>query len=79
MSDSSKTYLQLAMSRPVVLRGLMCALIVGTVLCAINHGDCLLSGTFGWPCAAKSAITALVPYMVSVISSVHALRNEGAA
>ena len=72
-----KTTLQLAMSWPVVKRGLLCALIVGSVLCAINHGDCLISGHFGWPCFAKSAITAIVPYMVSVVSSVHALRHQG--
>lgn len=73
---SEQTWFQIAMSRQVVVRGLLCAALVGVVLCAINHADCLWSGKFGWPCAVKAMLTATVPYVVSVVSSVHALRNQ---
>ena len=74
--NSEQSWFELAMSRPVVMRGLLCAALVGVVLCAINHADCLWSGKFGWPCAVKAMLTATVPYVVSVVSSVHALRNQ---
>ncbi len=76
VESQQQTWFQLATSRQVVYRGLICAAMVGAILCAINHGDCLLSGNFGWECAIKAMITATVPYVVSVVSSVHALRNQ---
>ena len=70
------SWLRLAMSRTVLARGLACAAIVGALLCTINHCDCIMKGMFGWGCFAKSSLTAVVPFLVSVVSSVNALRNE---
>lgn len=79
LSDNSvvpDSWLRLAMTRTVLVRGLICAAIVGSLLCTINHCDCIMKGMFGWGCFAKSSLTAIVPFLVSVVSSVNALRNE---
>ena len=57
----------------VVRRALIMAAIVGTVLVNINHGMCIYSGKFGITCAWQSALTYMVPYTVSTISSVLAM------
>ena len=63
-------------ARPsVVRRGLMYAVIVGTVLITINHGDALLRGEVGSGRLLKMGLTVLVPYVVSTLSSVGALRS----
>jgi len=51
------------------------SLIVGTVLVLINHGMCIYSGHFGFTCFWQSALTFLVPYAVSTISSVLAMSD----
>lgn len=74
MSGSNfKTWLLLATSRPVVVRAFACGAIVGSILIAINHCNCILGGNFGMECLAKSALMPVVPYIVSTVSSVHAL------
>src|SRR5438093_2182510 len=51
--------------RPLVLRSLSIALVVGSVLVAINQGDALVSGqwnrTLGW----KVPLTYIVPFVVA--------------
>ncbi|MEP2990329.1 MAG: nitrate/nitrite transporter NrtS [Parasphingorhabdus sp.] len=57
-----------ALSHPVTMkRGVRVAIIVGTILVAINQGDLLLDGTL--PAAWKLILTYLVPYSVSSYSS----------
>ena len=71
MSD----WFRLALSWGVVRRALIIAGIVGPVLVAINQGDRIfLEGGdgFSW---LKAVLTFLVPYLVSTVSSVSALRN----
>lgn len=68
------SWLSLALQPSVVRRGLMYALVVGAILIAINHGDALLAGDVGVGRAPKMALTVLVPYVVSTLSSVGALR-----
>lgn len=51
------------------------ALLVGTLLVAINQGDALVAGAFNLALAAKALLTYLVPYCVSTWSSVGALRD----
>ncbi len=70
-----QTWLQLAASRPVVVRALKYAVGVGAILIAINHGDALVSGHVDGTRVAKMGLTALVPYCVSTASSVGALRE----
>ena len=67
--------LQLAYSGNVVRRALIMAGIVGPVLVLINQGEYLLdssSGSFSW---TKLVLTFLVPYIVSMVSSVTAIRQ----
>ncbi len=67
---------QIAISRQVVRRATRIALIVGTVLAAINHGDRLLSGDIDLIIALKILLTYCVPYSVSTYSSVLAIREN---
>jgi hypothetical protein len=70
-----RDWLQLAFSGNVVRRALIMAGIVGPVLVLINQGEYLLdssSGSFSW---TKLVLTFLVPYIVSMVSSVTAIRQ----
>lgn len=68
--------LRLAFEPAVVRRALLFAVIVGPILIAINHGDGLLRGQLGAERWLKMGLTMLVPYLVSTISSVAALRGS---
>ncbi len=68
-------WLRLALRRDVVRRALIMALIVSPILVLINQGDFIIgqdTSRFSW---AKVILTFLVPYAVSTVSSVHALRQ----
>ena len=67
--------MQFAFSKPVVRRAAAMALIVGPVIAVINHGDLLVSGNMTRTEWAKVAITFLVPYTVSTVSSALAIRR----
>ena len=60
----------------VILRALKMASIVGIVLAIINHGDHILLGTMTITNWIKVLITFCVPFCVSTISSVLAIRRE---
>ena len=60
----------------VILRALKMASIVGVVLAIINHGDHILLGTMTVTNWIKVLITFCVPFCVSTISSVLAIRRE---
>ena len=63
-------------TRPaVVRRALKYALIVGTLLILINHGDAILRGDVSIDRLLRMGLTTLVPYAVSTLSSVEALRS----
>ena len=68
-------FLSLALSPRVVRRALLYALVVGAILIAINHGDALIAGHVGAERWWKMGLTVLVPYTVSTLSSVGALRS----
>ena len=73
--DNSRTgWLNLAMSGPVVRRALKYALVVGAILITINHGDAVLHGEISAMRLLKMGLTVMVPYMVSTLSSVEAMR-----
>jgi hypothetical protein len=59
----------------VVRRALIFAVVVGSVLIAINHGDAILAGTLTRTQVVKMGLTVVVPYVVSSWSSVLAMRN----
>ena len=65
-----RTFFRRAFQRCVVKRAILIAVIVGSVLIGINHGTCIVSGTFCRLCALQSGLTMLVPYCVSTVSCV---------
>jgi len=66
----------LACRPAVVRRGLKFAAVVGAVLIAINHGDAILAGRLERANYLKMALTVVVPYVVSVLSSVSTLADH---
>ena len=57
------TYWNMAMCDGTPRKAFITALIVGTILTAINHGDLLVAGTA--PPLTKVALTYCVPYCVT--------------
>jgi hypothetical protein len=72
--SSTPTPLEIATSWPVARRALGYAVIVGALLIAINHGDAIVRGDLDSVRLFKMGLTVLVPYMVSTLSSVQAMR-----
>ncbi len=64
----------MAVAWPVVRRALGFAAVVGSILIGINHGDALWAGELSCGRLFKMGLTILVPYAVSTLSSVMALR-----
>ena len=60
----------------VLLRALKMAFIVGIVLAIINHGDHIFLGTMTVTNWTKILITFCVPFCVSTVSSVLAIKKE---
>ena len=71
-----KETLQLALQSSTVKRALKYAVVVGFILISINHGDALLRGEWTRARLFRMALTVLVPYVVSTLSSVGALRER---
>lgn len=69
-------WLRLATSPSIVRRASAVAVVVGTVLVAINHGDAILRGDFSLGRAVRVVLTVLIPYCVSTYSSVGAIRAQ---
>jgi hypothetical protein len=62
-------------TRPaIVRRALRYAVIVGTILITINHGDAILRGDVSTGRLLRMVLTCMVPYCVSTASSVEATR-----
>ena len=71
-----REWLRLSFSKPVVKRALGYAVVVGAILIGINHGDAILSGDMDRLRWWKMGLTVLVPYTVSTLSSVGAMRQS---
>lgn len=74
---TERTWLATARRPEIVGRALRVALVVGTILVAINYTDRFLTGAlvmFDW---LKMGITYLVPYCVSTYSAVAIVRGSG--
>jgi hypothetical protein len=69
-----KNWLAIAFEASVVRRAVKMMAVVGCILALINHGDALLMGAMTATAWLKVALTFAVPYCVSTISSVQALR-----
>lgn len=70
-----KEWLQTAFEGTVVRRALICVVVVGAVLITINHGDAIFHGDITAGRLVQMGLTLLVPYCVSTVSSVGALRG----
>ena len=57
-------------SRKIMKRSAIVALIVGTILAFINHGDVILTANLTPVCWIKMIATCLVPYTVSSVTAV---------
>ena len=57
-------------SRKVMKRSAIVALIVGTILAFINHGDVILTASVTPVCWIKMLTTCFVPYTVSSVTAV---------
>lgn len=71
-----KELVRLAFRPSVVKRALKYAVIVGLVLITINHGDAILRGDVTHGRLFKMALTVVVPYVVSTLSSVGAMQEK---
>lgn len=71
-----KESLRLALKFSVVKRALKYAVVVGLILITINYGDLILRGELSGARIFKMALTVVVPYVVSTLSSVGALRDR---
>jgi hypothetical protein len=73
-------FLRLAFRWRVVRRALGFAVVVGAILVAINYGDALPGeDELARRDLLKMALTVCVPYAVSMLSSVTAMRDRNAA
>lgn len=72
-----KQTLSLALKPSVVKRALKYAIVVGAILITINHGDAILRGDLPAARLFRMGLTVLVPYVVSTLSSVGAMREIG--
>jgi hypothetical protein len=70
-----REWLLLAFSRPVRRRALRIVVVVGAILITINHGDAILRGDVDRARFARILLTLAVPYLVSTVSSVAAIRE----
>ncbi len=70
-----KEFIALCITKPVIKRASLTALVVGAILIIINHGDALLRGQVDANRLFKIILTVFVPYLVSTTSSVSAILN----
>ncbi|HEV8290962.1 MAG TPA: nitrate/nitrite transporter NrtS, partial [Tepidisphaeraceae bacterium] len=68
-------WLTLAIQPTVVRRALKFALVVGAILITINHGYAIVHGQVTSGRIWQMCLTVLVPYTVSTLSSVGAMRE----
>lgn len=70
-----RDWFDIALRPDVLARSLKIALVVGTVLAFINHGDRILSLSLDGPAITRIGLTYLVPFAVATWSAVQALRR----
>lgn len=63
----------IAFAPTTVRRSLRVAMVVGSILVAINYGDRIIAGTLGPLEFAKIGLTYCVPYCVATYAAVSAL------
>ena len=73
-SSANSSFISIASSRMVLIPAIRVAIIVGTVLAIINHGDKIFNMVIAIEDCFKIVLTYLVPYCVSTWSAVSAIR-----
>ncbi len=66
-------WLKIALQKNILMRAIKVALVVGSILMLINHGDLILSNGLSIKEFIKITLTYLVPYCVSTYSSTEAV------
>lgn len=74
---SMRTWFEQAAHPATVRRARLTAMIVGTLLIAINHGGAIVAGELTRGRVLQMCLTVLVPYLVSTVSSVATRRELG--
>ena len=74
---AQESWLKIASRRDIVARSTKVALLVGTILALINHGDRLVAMDLDAAASLKIVLTYLVPYCVSTWASVQTARAGG--
>jgi len=69
-------WLAIAFEASVRKRAIKVAMLVGSILAVINHGDALLSGDASATVWIKIVLTFVVPYCVATFASVQAIRQR---
>jgi len=70
-----KQTLALSLTSSVVKRALKYAVVVGSILIVINHSDAILRGDVPLSRLFRMGLTVIVPYVVSTLSSVGAMKE----
>ncbi len=73
-----REWLHIASRKPILTRGLKYAIVIGSILIIINHGNAIVAGTVDSTRAIQMILTLLVPYCVSTASSVGAIIDHRA-
>lgn len=68
-------WLSIALRPRVLWRAAGYGIVVGAILIGINHGDAIARGDFDKLRIIKMILTPFVPFGVSMLSSVGAIRN----
>ena len=72
---ASESWLAVALRRDIVARSVRIALVVGSLLALINHGERIVSGSLDSGAVVKICLTYLVPFGVATWSAVNTVRN----
>ena len=77
--DKLSIALPIFFSKPVAKRAFKVAIIVGTMLAFINHGDIILPGKLTSECWIKIICSAFIPYCVSSVTATLAIIEQRTA
>jgi hypothetical protein len=73
---ATESWLAVALRRDIFARSVRIALVVGSLLALINHGERIISGSLDSAAMVKICLTYLVPFGVATWSAVNTVRSE---
>ncbi len=73
---SIRIFLKYTFEGDTLLRSIKTALVVGSILAAINHGQDILSGQLSWHWLVPMLVTYLVPFSVATFGQVQGKRQR---